>query len=217
VHQTIEEIHRLILEGRLDEIDDACVAQLFEKTYGLLTLQDVRPVGDEAKQAALEQVKRYVRLNRDTMVRVEETEVDVSVEKDGYILRGVVDLLLGTDGKLEVLDFKASKRPEDGAPILRDYERQLCTYAHILERRYNRTPERLLLYWTAEKTRDRALMEFPYREELVAEAAEHFDDVVRRILARDFCVDERPDGTICKECDVRPVCVADGVLERVEA
>ncbi|GAV31784.1 superfamily I DNA and RNA helicases [Coriobacteriaceae bacterium EMTCatB1] len=217
VHQTIEEIHRLVLEGRLGELDDARITQLFEKTYGLLTLQDVRPVGEEAKQAALEQVKRYVRLNRDTMARVEETEVDVSVEKNGYILHGVVDLLLGADGKLEVLDFKASKRPDDGDPILRDYERQLCTYAHILERRHGRRPDRLLLYWTGEESRERALMEFPYREELVAEAAEHFDEVVRRILARDFCVSERPDSSICKECDVRPVCVADCLMERVEA
>ena len=40
------------------------------------------------------------------MQRVVETEVDVSVEKDGYILTGKVDLLLGGDGKLEILDFK---------------------------------------------------------------------------------------------------------------
>ena len=36
------------------------------------------------------------------MSRVIETEVDVSLEKDNYILSGKVDLLLGGDGKIGV-------------------------------------------------------------------------------------------------------------------
>jgi ATP-dependent DNA helicase UvrD/PcrA len=65
------------------------------------------------------------------MQRVIETEVDVSVEKDGYILTGKVDLLMGGDGKLEILDFKTSERVND-PELIAAYERQLCTYAHIL-------------------------------------------------------------------------------------
>jgi DNA helicase II / ATP-dependent DNA helicase PcrA len=80
------------------------------------------------------------------MQRVIETEVDVSVEKDGYILTGKVDLLMGGDGKLEILDFKTSPRPTDSPILLEAYERQLCTYAHILERRHGRHVDRLLLY-----------------------------------------------------------------------
>ena len=33
------------------------------------------------------------------------------VEKDDYILVGKIDLLLGNDGRLELLDFKSQKRP----------------------------------------------------------------------------------------------------------
>lgn len=47
----------------------------------------------------------YVQQNQDEMQRVLETEVDVSVEKEHYILTGKIDLLLGGDGKLELLDF----------------------------------------------------------------------------------------------------------------
>ena len=53
----------------------------------------------------------YFLQNQEEMQRVIETEVDVSVEKDGYILTGKVDLLLGGDGRLELLDFKTSPRP----------------------------------------------------------------------------------------------------------
>ena len=48
------------------------------------------------------------------------------------------------------------------------YEQQLCTYAHILERRHGQRVERLVLYWTAEEKKSNAIMEFPYRPEMVA-------------------------------------------------
>jgi len=50
--------------------------------------------------------------------------VDVSLEKDDYILTGAVDLLLGDDGSLEVLDFKSQTRPPDDAPVVRTYYQQ---------------------------------------------------------------------------------------------
>jgi DNA helicase-2/ATP-dependent DNA helicase PcrA len=47
------------------------------------------------------------------MVQVIETEVDVSLEKEQYILIGRVDLLMGADQRLELLDFKSQTRPRD--------------------------------------------------------------------------------------------------------
>ena len=65
------------------------------------------------------------------------------------------------------------------------YEQQLCTFAHILERRHGQRVERLVLYWTAEEKKANAIMEFPYRPEMVAEAGRHFDEVVAKIEAND--------------------------------
>jgi len=72
----------------------------------------------------------------------------------------------------ELLDFKTSEKPVDSPELIRSYERQLATYAHILERRHGKRPERLFLYWTAEPNKEDALMELPYRPETVDEAAE---------------------------------------------
>ena len=36
VHQTIEEIHRLVLDGRLDELDEPRIRELFDRTFGFL-------------------------------------------------------------------------------------------------------------------------------------------------------------------------------------
>jgi DNA helicase II / ATP-dependent DNA helicase PcrA len=217
VHQTIEEIHRLVLDGALSRLNESVIRDLFEKTFRNLSRADVRPIGPASRLAALNQVINYFQNNQDQMTRVIETEVDVSVEKEGYILVGKVDLLLGGDGKLEILDFKTSPRPVDSPALLRTYEHQLCTYAHILERRYGKRPDRMLLYWTAESTREEALMVFPYRPEMIDNAGKHFDQVVAKIQERDFRVIQPPERKICKECDMRTYCINDGLIDDPDA
>jgi DNA helicase-2/ATP-dependent DNA helicase PcrA len=214
VHQTIEEIHRIALDRALDTLDEARVRELFERTFRVLALSDVRPIGDAAKESAFNQVMNYFRQNQDEMRRVIQTEVDVSLEKDGYILAGKVDLLLGGDGKLELLDFKTSPRPKESPELVAAYERQLCTYAHILERRHGRHVDRLLLYWTSEPRKEDALMVLPYDQSRVDEAGRHFDAIVGRIQARQFEVTAPPEPGICKECDLRMLCHAEGVINR---
>jgi DNA helicase-2/ATP-dependent DNA helicase PcrA len=147
------------------------------------------------------------------MTRVIEAEVDVSLEKENYILTGAVDLLLADDGSLEVLDFKAQGRPPDDDPIVRTYYQQLCIYAHILEKRRGRQPDRLLLYWTGEATRERALMSFDYRPEDVADAVAHFEAVVSEIQAQRFEVLRPPPRTVCEECDFRSYCISQGTID----
>lgn len=214
VHQSIEEIHRIALDGKLDTLDEARIRELFERTFRFLCLSDVRPIGDAAKESAFTQVVHYFRQNRDEMRRVIQTEVDVSLEKDGYILAGKVDLLLGGDGNLELLDFKTSPRPKDSPELIAAYERQLCTYAHILERRHGQHVDRLLLYWTAEPNKEDALMVLPYEPKLAEEAGQHFDDTVRRIQAHEFEVTMPPEAEICKECDLQMLCQAEGITSR---
>jgi len=139
--------------------------------------------------------------------------VDVSVEKSDYILVGKVDLLLGGDGKLELLDFKTSPRPVDSPELIATYERQLCTYAHILERRHGRRVDRMLLYWTAEPRKEDALMVLAYDPLRVEEAGRHFDETVRSIQAQNFGVrTPPPEAAICKECDVRWLCRGEGLI-----
>ena len=212
VHQTIEEIHRRVLDGQFVSLNETRIRELFERTFTFLSLSDVRPIGEAAKESAFTQVMHYFLQNQEEMQRVIETEVDVSVEKDGYILTGKVDLLLGGDGRLELLDFKTSPRPAHSPALLAGYERQLCTYAHILETRYGKRPDRLLLYWTAEPRKQDALMEFPYRPERVAAAGTYFDQVVAKILQKDFAMQAPPEPNICKECDFRRYCAREGTI-----
>ena len=214
VHQSIEEIHRVALEGRLSSLDETRIRELFERTFRSLSLSDVRPIGDKAKEAGFRQVINYFRQNQEEMRRVIETEVDVSLEKDDYILAGKVDLLLGGDGKLELLDFKTSPRPKDSPDLIAAYERQLCTYAHILEQRHGKSVDRLMLYWTSEERKKDALMMLPYRPERVAKAGRHFDKTVHRIQGEEFSITTPPEAAICGECDLRMLCHAEGIIAK---
>ena len=216
VHQSIEELHRIALDGHLDTLDESHVRFLFDRTFQVLCHSDVRPIGEQARESAFGQVINYFRQNRQQMLRVVDTEVDVSLEKDDYILAGKVDLLLGGDGKLELLDFKTSPRPRGSSALIAGYERQLCTYAHILERRHGKRVDRLLLYWTAEARREQALMTLQYRPDRVDAAGRHFDRTVRRIKGGQFAVSTVPEASICRECDLHSLCHADGIIDRVE-
>ena len=211
VHQTIDDLHRIVLDGGIATLTDKRVEEIFQRTFDVLLLSDVRPPGPQARKAALRQVLNYIRQNRDEMQRIIDTEVDVSLEKDNYILTGKVDLLVGGDGKLELLDFKTQPRPDD--PKLYDvYEQQLCTYGHILETRYGKRPERLLVYWTAEERKQDAITVFPYRPEKVSQAAEHFDSVVKKIQQEEYGVVTPPERKICKNCDIRNLCWNEGII-----
>lgn len=83
VHQTIEEIHRIALDGQLDTLDETRIRELFDRIFRMLCLSDVRPIDDATREAAFEQVINYFRQNREEMRRVIQTEVDVSLEKGG--------------------------------------------------------------------------------------------------------------------------------------
>lgn len=212
VHQTIEDIHRWVLDGRASELNENLIRQRFDLNFHSLVATGLRPIGPMQSQEAFAQVMNYFRQNRAEMDRIIETEVDVSLEKEDYILTGRIDLLLGRDGRLELLDFKSQPRPLEDDARLNGYYEQLCIYAHILEQRYSKHPERLLLYWTGESKRDDALMEFTYRPEVVDRAGVHIDQVVKKILANEYTIRKPPERKVCKECDLRLYCGREGVI-----
>jgi DNA helicase-2/ATP-dependent DNA helicase PcrA len=213
VHQTIEDIHRRTLDGRGSEINEAFISERFEFNFRHLVQREARKIGPEQKQAAFNQIMNYWRQNADAIARVQETEVDVSLEKDDYILNGAIDLVLGDDNQLEVLDFKAQKRPYVDHPMIKTYYQQLCIYAHILEERKKIRPSKLHIYWTGEADKNEALMSFDYDPKDVAEAAQHFEQVVRAIQAEEFAVLDVPEAKVCNECDFRPYCESIGTLK----
>ena len=50
--------------------------------------------------------------------------------------------------------------------------------------------------------------------EKVAGAGQRFDAVVAKIQARDFRVAHVPERKVCKECDLKSFCAAEGLIRR---
>ncbi|MBL7111531.1 MAG: ATP-dependent helicase [Bacteroidales bacterium] len=205
VHETIEDIHRGILDG--EKVTPKQIENDFENNYKGLLANGMRPIGVKQKENALRHVLTYFKNNKDLLQRVIDTEVDVSIEKDTYIMNGKIDLLLGKDNKLELLDFKSQPKPPKNDPSIDKIRKQLNLYAYILKERYNKDPERLYIYWTSEERRKDALLEIEYNPKLVEEAGRYFDNVAQCIMNRDFTIKKKPDKTrVCKECDFRYYC-----------
>lgn len=216
VHQTIEDIHRLIIDEKKDEITDISIEELFEENYKALLATGLRSLAPTTKESALKQVFNYYNQNGDLIERVIETEIDVSVEKEDYIILGKIDLLIGNNNKFEILDFKTQPKPDIDDPILQRYLKQLSLYAYIMKERYGKSPERLLLYWTSEERRENALMEFKYDEKFVEEVGKQFDEVIKKILHKNFEIHNPPNIKICKECDFRYYCSKEGIIKYKE-
>jgi len=214
VHQTIEEIHRYVIDGRQTELNESEIRKIFEYNFKQLLNSGIRPIGKTQKELAFKHVMNYFNQNKEEMKKVIETEVDVSLEKEEYILTGKIDLLLGEDYMLEILDFKSMKKPEDDKELIDSYHRQLCIYAHIIEERYGKTPERLVIYWTGQEKKEDARMVFPFKRELVSTSVKEFDRVVRKILNKDFIVTRVPEKDYCKECDLKKYCMREGIISK---
>ena len=214
VHYTIEEMHRISLKGKFATLNEATIRETFEKTFSLLLRTDMRPIDPMGKEQAFGHIMNYFLQNREEIQSTVGTEIDVSMEMEGYILTGRIDLLMKRHGRLEVLDFKTGRRPGDGdtSDWLEDYKRQLYTYAWALEHRYGERPARLFLYWTEELRKEDALMEVHCDPEVMEQTNRLFDAVIGKIQKKDFRVLVPPEPRICRGCDIQHICLKEGII-----
>jgi DNA helicase-2/ATP-dependent DNA helicase PcrA len=212
VHQTIEDIHKTYIRGDGKSIDTKFIEERFEINYKMLQLKEVRFMAEAQKRVALKQVVSYWTENIDYLHNVKEAEVEVTIEKEGYILNGAIDLVSSDGEDYEIVDFKTGAKPDQNNDLVKSYYNQLCIYAHILSRRSGKPPVNLVLYWTGEMARDKARMVFKYKEDDVVHAMDQFESVVKRIQSQNFDMDHAPDPKICNECDFKNYCKSTGLI-----
>lgn len=210
VHQTIEDIHKTVLRGDEAGITEGRIAGWFDLNYAYLTKKERAYLAPGGKRAALEHVLRYFRRTNGDWSRIQQAEVEVSLVKPSYILRGNVDLIRGDDNTVEVVDFKSEKKPDVNDPRDRDridrYRRQLDVYAHIIEERYGLSVSKTHLYYTGVEGGN-PYITWDKDERKLARTVTTFDAVVDRIEGQDFAIPERPIK-LCTNCDMRHCCDA---------
>ncbi len=212
VHQTIEQLHRQALDGVFDLSGEEYVRRSFEKIYGQLARTSVHPVTLAEKERAWRQVLNYYQQNQQEIRNIRATEFPVRIDRDTYILRGKVDLLVDGKRGLEVFDFKTHARPTQDFAYLAFYQQQLYLYAYALHKHIGQLPNRLWLYWTAEEQKEDALMEVAYDKDDIEKVVSSVDELVVKIQSKQFEVKVPPGPAICKTCDIRRFCKKEGVI-----
>ena len=208
VHQTIEDIHKAVLRGEEHIVTEERISDWFDANYTHLSRQERLYLSDGGQRAALDHILRYARRERGTWDRLRETEVEVSLVKDAYLLKGHVDLIRGEGDTVEIVDFKSERKPDlFGEPEkVERYRRQLEVYAHIIEGRTGHKISKMHLYYTGEENSN-PYISFDKDARSIDQTMEAFDGIVERIENKDFAIASRPDR-LCRNCDMKAYCDA---------
>lgn len=206
VHQTIEDIHKSALKGEHHLIDESNVEDWFSTNYRYLSKRERVYLAPQTQLSALEQVKSYVKRQNGDWSHIQEAEVDVSLVKDKYILKGTIDLVKGDGNTVEIMDFKSEKKPDlvKEQDALYRYKRQLEVYAHLVEERTDYKVSKMHLYYTGEKDSN-PYVTFDKDTSVINETIKSFDKIVNRIENHDYTIKNRPEKH-CKNCDMRFYC-----------
>jgi DNA helicase-2/ATP-dependent DNA helicase PcrA len=206
VHQTIEDIHRTAIRGESQLITNDNIEAWFVANYETLSRSERSYLAEPQKQVALKQVKRYAEKNGADWSKIQETEVGIELVKPDYILSGVVDLIKGDGDTVEVVDFKAEKKPnlELDKEVLEKYRRQLNIYAHLIEEKTKQKVSKMHIYYTGEDS-GVPLITYPYSKTAIDGTIASVDAVVQKIMAKDYSTKSN-SAKLCSNCDFRFYC-----------
>lgn len=206
VHQTIEDVHKAVLRGKEQMINENQIEAWFNSNYNNLIKKERVYLRPSTQKIALEQIFNYVEKNKNNWSKLKEAEVEVSLVKENYILKGSVDLIQGEDDTVEIIDFKTEEKPDilDNKNEIMRYKNQLEVYAHLIEQKIDKKVSRMHLYYTSE-SEGNPFISFNKNSQEINETIENFTEIVKKIENKKFELDERPLKK-CQECDMRHFC-----------
>lgn len=206
VHQTIEDIHKAVLRGEESIVTPGRIHEWLSVNYQYLSKRERQYLAPQTLKAAESHVLGYYRRENGNWDRIKEAEVEISLVKDQYILKGSVDLIRGEQGTVEIIDFKSEKKPdmEKDRDRLKQYQSQLEVYAHLVEERTGQKVSRMHLYYTGEDGGN-PYISFNKDNRAIGKTIARFDDIVSRIERQDYQIAARP-AKLCQNCDMRAYC-----------
>lgn len=206
VHQTIEDVHRAVLKNEIEKITTDNISNWFASNYISLIKTEHGYLAEGQRNAALNQVLRYVERQSSNWSLIQQAEVDVSLVQPDYIIEGKIDLVKGENGTVELVDFKSEKKPdiEKMRDQLEHYRRQLHIYAYLIEQRTGQKVSKMHLYYTGEEDGN-PMISFPYIKSDIESTVAAFDDTVHRILRKEYKTCSN-DAKTCSNCDFRYYC-----------
>lgn len=212
VHQTIEDIHKLVLNGEKNKISNDIIKEFISSNYSSISKKENKYLSQAFIESACKQVLNYVENKKNKWENIKEAEIPISLVRDNYILRGQIDLIEVQNGDYEIIDFKTEKKPEvnfETEKLIKN-KRQLEVYAYLLGKKYNIKVSKISLYYTSELSGN-PMISFNVNDVDLDNNIKSFDDIVAKI--ENHCFNVRTnDKKICKNCDLRFYCKRNEVV-----
>ena len=206
VHQTIEDIHRSVLRHEENLITTENIKKWFNINYTNITNKEHTYLAESQLQTALLQVLSYVDRQHNDWSRIQDAEVDVSLVKPNYILKGTIDLLKGDADTVEIVDFKSEKKPDifKDSERIEHYKQQLQVYAYLIEEKTGKSVSKMHLYYTSAKN-ESPMITFSKDKNSISNTIQEFEKIVDKIQHKDFSCKSKSQLT-CNACDFRFYC-----------
>jgi DNA helicase-2/ATP-dependent DNA helicase PcrA len=212
LHQTIEDIHKAVLRDEVKTLTDVNITNWFNENYYLLSKSQRTYLHEAQQRALLIQILRYRDNQSDRWHLIKEAEVDVSLVKEDYILKGTIDLIEGDNGTVELIDFKSGNKPDVNSnepktkQVLAQYRRQLEIYAHLVEERTGHIVSKMHLYYPKEESSS-PYVTFKSNKDNIQHTISVFDEVVNKIETKNYDMKHIVKSEKqCGECDMRYHC-----------
>jgi DNA helicase-2/ATP-dependent DNA helicase PcrA len=212
LHQTIEDIHKAVLRNEIETLTDENITNWFQDNYNLLSKSQRTYIHEAQQKSILKQVLRYRDNQNERWHLIKEAEVDVSLVKEEYILKGTIDLIEGENGTVELIDFKSGSKPDVNSSdpktsqILKQYRRQLEIYAHIVEERTGQKVSKMHLYYPKEDDAS-PYITFKSNKDNIQHTITVFDEVVNKIETKNYDMTHiNKSEKQCGDCDMRFHC-----------
>lgn len=222
VHETLDRAHRHYA-GEIEGVDggeipsDDDIEQYFNEVSEALKARNIYPMSEEAEDTALEYIQRFNEKEGARLYpRVVDTEHRLQSSREEFVLEGVVDVLVGDDdnNRYEIWDYKAGQRPSGGRE-LNDYRAQLNTYAELYRYQQGEYPDRGVIYFLGEESRNDAIFELEFGRGTVESSLSDFEQTVEDIEHDrqhrnwfNITPADVPSEQTCAECDIRWNCPA---------
>ena len=191
------------------------IEEWFNRNYNTIKKRDHIYIKENIRNVAIKQVQRYVKLEKQTLNNIAESEYEIYLNNEKYNLKGKIDLIRNKDdkNKIDILDFKTEEKPnindKKKQRRLEQYKRQLEIYTYILEKDKNVKVENMYLYYVGTKEGENPYIAFKNDNKSIQETIDQVSDIVKKIEQHDYRVYERDDYSrkqYCHNCNIRQFC-----------
>jgi DNA helicase-2/ATP-dependent DNA helicase PcrA len=206
VHITLEDMNRCILAGELERVNEESITEWFYMNYQGMQEQTGYFLTDEQQEDALQQVLSYFHHRKDELRRVWKAEEEISLVLQDYILQGIIDLVEGDEGTVEIVDYKTgSKQDAERHPeSIEKYKKQLEVYAYLVEKKYGKKVRRMNLYYTSTTEGD-PMISFDWNRQAIDQTIDEITATVHAIENKEF-EEKSKNGYACRFCDMKHIC-----------